>query len=86
MVEKPKAENFTVGQRVVCADPTRFMKEKCRYLTNREGVVERVWPSTGDPKTAMRINEVSVRWGKRNGRGKEQIMRMRPDYLQPIQD
>lgn len=81
MNPKRKAEDFTVGQMVTCTNPESFLSEKRRYLTGRTGVVENIWPSTADPNRALRLNEVKVRWLKKNGRGNEQTMLMRPEDL-----
>jgi len=79
--KRKKAEDFEVGQAVICVDPNKFISARAKYLQNRTGIVKQVWPSDGDRGAATRINEVSVLWMKRNGRGKEARMVMRPDDL-----
>jgi len=76
-----KAEDFAVGQEVMCRDPNAFLSSKASYLKNRVGIVQKVWPSNAPKDMAMRRNEVKVRWQKRNGRGVEKEMIMCPRDL-----
>jgi len=56
----------SVGDCVRVKDPSEWVAELERKLSNRDGVVVRVWRPIG-----LSIQRVTVRFGKRNGRGKE---------------
>jgi hypothetical protein len=83
MEKRRKAEDFSVGQEVVCVHPDKFIASMCSYLKNRTGVILKVWPSDAPMDTAMCRNKVSVLWQKRNGRGVEKSMIMHPSDLEP---
>lgn len=83
---KTSSEDFHIGQKVVCRDPDVFLQPLRSYLKDRTGTVERVYPATRpDEYYCGQVNKVSVRWGKRNGRGKERVELMRPRDILPVE-
>jgi len=75
--------DFSVGQSVRCTDPDAFYSPKREYLRDRVGTILEVTPvKAPDQFYAGHVNELYVKWGKRHGRGKEQIMYMRPEDLE----
>lgn len=81
MDRSKKAEDFHVGQEVICVRPEEFVSSVASYLRNRTGIVKQVLPSNGE--WPMRKNAVRVLWQKRNGRGKEKSMLMHPYDIAP---
>jgi hypothetical protein len=55
-----------VGDSVRVKDPNQFVSPLDKQLKDRDGVVVRVWTPLGP-----RRRRATVRFGKRNGRGKE---------------
>jgi hypothetical protein len=71
------SEDFEVGQVVTCKDPGCFLQPLRSYLKDRQGTVQRVYPARRpDDRYCGPVNQVSVLWAKRNGRGKEQNITM----------
>jgi hypothetical protein len=56
----------SVGDCVRLIDPRKWVAEIERKLSGRDGVVVSVWKPIG-----LSLQRVTVRFGKRNGRGKE---------------
>lgn len=77
------AEDFHVGQKVKVEDSSVFISEVANYVRDRVGTVAEVWPSDTPRDSPMRRNQLRVKWGKRNGRGKEKEMVMQPRDLLP---
>lgn len=87
-LDMPKrvSEDFVVGQTVVCRDPEGFRADVKARLLGRKGVVEAINPSKRpDEYYCQRLNVVYVRWLKRNGRGKEFCMFMRPEDIDIVE-
>lgn len=83
MCDVKKAEDFAVGQVVVCKNPENFLSDRRKYLTGRQGTIMQVFPST-EKNIHLRKNELWVLWHKRNGRGQEQRMFMRPSDVECV--
>lgn len=83
-MKRRTSADFKVGQVVRCADPEVFLQPLRNYLKDREGTVEKVLPVVRpDDYYCGHINKVVVKWGKRNGRGKERTEMMDPRDIQP---
>lgn len=77
-----KSDDFEVGQQVLCANPEKFLQPERSYLAGRRGTVVKVFPhERPDDFYCGPIGQVKVLWGKRNGRGKEKEINMRPRDL-----
>lgn len=79
------ATDFEVGQEVICSNPQRFISSVEKYLTNRTGIVQKVYPKAETREQEMIApfsNRVRVEWQKRNGRGKTEMMWMHPDDIE----
>jgi hypothetical protein len=86
-VKRFTSEDFEVGQQVVCVDPDKFLQPRRNYLRDRVGTVIKVYPAERPgPQYCGWTNCVSVLWGKRNGRGKEQEILMRPRDITLVGD
>jgi len=73
------SDDFKVGDVVMCPCPEHFLSATAKFLTGREGVVIRSFPvKVPDPYYCGHTNKVVVKWGKRNGRGKEKEMMLSP--------
>jgi len=76
------SEDFKIGQTVSCAEPEGFLQPLRDYLKGRTGVVKRIFPKERPDKNYCgHVNQVEILWGKRNGRGKEKLIRMHPRDL-----
>lgn len=76
--------DFHVGQVVTCSDPEAFLMPLRGYLKDRMGVVTEVFPSVRPNEFYCgAINQLHVKWGKRNNRGKEKEIRMYPADVIP---
>jgi hypothetical protein len=76
--------DFHVGQVVTCADPECFLMPLRGYLKGRTGVVTEVFPAVRPNEFYCgAINQLRVKWCKRNNRGKEKELRMCPRDLNP---
>lgn len=85
-VRKAISTDFSVGQRVVCADPSRFISRVSKFLTGRVGVVLEVCPAVRpNAFYCGHVNRVFVLWQKKGGRGKEEQMMMIPGDLLPAE-
>lgn len=83
-MKKTLSTDFTIDQKVVCADPKCFVSPIDKYLTGRVGVVIGITPpkAEGDLTMGARTpNRVHVRWLKKGNRGKEKTMWFHPRYL-----
>lgn len=86
VIRRRMAEDFHVGQKVMVKDADIFIWEVANYVRGRVGTVIKVWPSNTPRDSLMRKNQLSIKWDKRNGRGKEKVMVMHPQYLLPAND
>lgn len=77
--------DFHVGQRVRCRDPEGFVADWRNYLRDRTGVVEKVGPAERRERGDCFVNEVRVRWERRNGRGKERTDWFNARELVPLE-
>ena len=84
-MSRKTSADFEVGQVVRCRDPEIYLQPLRDYLKNREGVVERVLPVVRpDEYYCGHVNKVVVKWGKRNGRGKERSEMMDPRDIELV--
>lgn len=83
VIRRRVAEDFHIGQKVMVKDASVFISEVANYVRGRVGTVMELWPSDAPRDSLMMRNQLRVKWGKRNGRGKEKDMIMQPRDLLP---